>query len=72
MMEPISYSDLGCNFMTQNSYEQSNKSKKITISGGQLFVLTEPNLTKTLKSEDTKAKKDAIFDAAFKCAMNES
>jgi hypothetical protein len=28
--------------------------------------------TRRLEKDDTKEKKDAIFDAAFKCAMNEA
>lgn len=74
MMEPISYSDLSAQKMTNNSYQLPWLNIKIAdkIAGLRTYVSTEPQITKTLKSEDTQSKKDAIFDAAFKCAMNES
>jgi hypothetical protein len=74
MMEPISYSDLSAQKMTNNSYQLPWLNVKIAdkIAGLRTYVTTEPQITKTLKSEDTKSSKDAIFDAAFRCAMNES
>lgn len=75
MMEPISYSDLSYNIMSGNSFKGNNFGQDFakTIAGLQVFAqVAGPNPTKTLKSEDTQAKKDAIFDAALKCAMNES
>jgi hypothetical protein len=74
MMEPISYSDLSAQKMTNNSYQLPWLNIKIAdkIAGLRTYVTTEPQITKSLKSEDTQAKKDAIFDAAFRCAMNES
>lgn len=60
--------------MTKNSYEASDKSKSLPnmIAGGKIFLTDSPQQTKRLEKDDTQEKKDAIFDAAFKCAMNEA
>lgn len=74
MMDPISWSDLSAQKMTNNSYQLPFLNVKIAskIAGAQLNIAELPQQTKRLKIDDTQEKKDAIFDAAFRCAMNEA
>lgn len=74
MMEPISRSDLSGQKMTNNSYQLPFLNVKIAskIAGGRVFLDDAPQPSKRLKKEETKEVKDAVFDAAFKCAMNEA
>ena len=74
MMDPISWSDLSAQKMTNNSYQLPflNIKFKDKIAGARVFMTEAPQQTKRLEKDDTKEKKDAIFDAAFKCAMNEA
>jgi hypothetical protein len=74
MMEPISWSDLSSQKMTNNSYQLPflNIKFKDKIAGARVYMTEAPQQTKRLETDDTQEKKDAIFDAAFKCAMNEA
>jgi hypothetical protein len=73
MMEPISRSDLAAQQMTSNFYEIPFLNLKIKnqIGGAKIYAAESPQMTKKLKTEDTPASRDAEFDAAFRCAMNE-
>lgn len=73
-MEPISYSDLSAQKMTNNSYQLPflNIKLKGQVAGGRTNIIESPQLKKNLKTEDTPAAKDAVFDAAFRCAMAEA
>ncbi len=74
MMDPISWSDLSQQEMPKNSYQLPFLSVKFKdkIAGGRIFMTEAPQQSKRLAIDDTKEKKDAIFDAAFRCAMNEA
>ncbi len=74
MMEPISWSDLSGQKMTNNSYQLPFLNVKIAskIAWARVYMTEAPQQTKRLKIDDTPEKKDAIFDAAFRCAMNEA
>jgi hypothetical protein len=73
-MDPISWSDLSAQKMTNNSYQLPFLNVKIAgkIAGAQLGMTELPQQTKRLQIDDTKEKKDAIFEAALRCAMNEA
>jgi hypothetical protein len=74
MMDPISRSDLGLQQMTHATYELPflNIKFKNLIPKNLIKIEQSPQLAKTLKKEDTKAKKDDVFDEAFRCAMAEA
>lgn len=74
MMDPISWSDLTQQKMTNNSYQLPwlNIKFKNKIAWGRIHMMESPQPKKNLKSEDTPEVKDAVFDAAYRCAMNEA
>ncbi len=74
MMEPISRGDLSGQKMTNNLFQLPFLNVKIAnkIAGGRISLDDSPQLSKRLKGEETKETKDAVFDAAFRCAMNEA
>ena len=74
MMEPISRSDLALQEMTRTSYQLPflNIKFKNLIKKPLIDLEYRPQLTKTFKKEDTKAKKDDIYDDALRCAMAEA
>ncbi len=73
MMQPISYSDLWYQEMTKNSYEDPKKNSNFGKSTPPILRTQEsPQITKKFQTEDTPQSKDAIFDAAFRCAMAEA
>lgn len=73
-MEPISRGDLSGQKMTNNLFQLPFLNVKIAnkIAGGRISLDDSPQLSKRLKGEETKETKDAVFDAAFRCAMNEA
>ena len=72
MMDPISWSDLSAQKMTNNSYQLPflNVKLKDKIAGGRLFMSNSPQPTRNLQKEATQEVKDAQFEADYKCAMN--
>jgi hypothetical protein len=74
MMEPISWSDLSAQKMTNNSYQPPwlNMKIKDKIAWARVYMTDSIQPTRKLESEESKEKTDAVFDAAFKCAMNEA
>ncbi len=74
MMEPISHSDLSAQKMTNNSYQLPFLKIKIAdkIAWARIYTQESPQLVKKFKTEDTLESKDAVFDAAFRCAMAEA
>ena len=74
MMDPISWSDLSAQKMTNNSYQLPFLNIKIKnkIAGAKVYTTESPQIKKQFKTEDTPAARDALFDAAFRCAMNEA
>ena len=74
MMDPISWSDLTQQKMTNNSYQLPwiNIKFKNKIAWARVYMTESPQLKKNLKTEDTPQTKDAVFDAAYRCAMNEA
>lgn len=74
MMDPISWSDLSYQKMTMNSYESSKNQGNFasTVAGATVYMTENSQQTRRLEKEDTQEKKDAVFDAAFRCAMNEA
>ena len=74
MMDPISRSDLALQKMTNAMYQEpfENLKFKNLIPKNLVKIEQSPQLAKTLKKEDTKAKKDDVFDEAFRCAMAEA
>lgn len=74
MMDPISWSDLTAQKMTNNSYQLPflNVRFRDKIAGARVYMHETPQPKKILKTEETALTKDAVFDAAFKCAMNEA
>ncbi len=73
-MDPISRSDLALQKMTNAMYQEpfENLKFKNLIPKNLVKIEQSPQLAKTLKKEDTKAKKDDVFDEAFRCAMAEA
>ncbi len=74
MMDPISWSDLSAQKMTNNSYQLPFLNIKIKnkIAGARVYTTESPQIKKQFKTEDTQAARDAVFDRAFRCAMNEA
>ena len=59
--------------MTKNSYEDPKKNSNFGKSTPPILRTQEsPQITKKFQTEDTPQSKDAIFDAAFRCAMAEA
>lgn len=74
MMDPISWSDLSAQKMTNNSYQLPFLKIKFKdkIAWARVYISESPQITKKFKTEDSVASKDALFDRAFRCAMNEA
>lgn len=74
MMEPISWSDLSAQKMTNNSYQPPwlNMKIKDKIAWARVYMADSIQPTRKLESEESQEKTNAVFDAAFKCAMNEA
>jgi hypothetical protein len=74
MMDPVSRSDLALQEMTMTTYQLPflNIKFKGLIKKPLVDLEYKPQLTKTFKKEDTKAKKDDTYDDAFRCAMAEA
>lgn len=74
MMDPVSRSDLALQEMTMTTYQLPflNIKFKNLIKKPLVDLEYKPQLTKTLKKEDTKAKKDDTYDDALRCAMAEA
>ncbi len=74
MMDPISWSDLGAQKMTNNSYQLPFLGIKFKdkIAWARVYTSESPQITKKLKTEDTQTTQDDLFDRAFRCAMNEA
>lgn len=74
MMDPISWSDLGYQKMTNNSYKSEKQQSNFAsmVAGATVYMTESSQQTRRLEKEDTQEKKDAVFDAAFRCAMNEA
>ena len=72
MMDPISWSDLSVQKMTNNSYQLPFASIKFKdkIAGGRVFMSNSPQPTRNLQKEATQEVKDAQFEADYRCAMN--
>lgn len=60
--------------MAGNSFEQSSKGGNFAkqLAGAKVYMSDEPQPKENHKTEDTPAAKDAVFDAAFRCAMAEA
>ena len=71
MMDPISRSDLALQQMTHATYELPffNIKFKNLIKKPLIDLEFKPQIAKTLKKEDTKAKKSDAYDEALRCAM---
>ncbi len=74
MMEPIANSDLSAQKMTNNSFQLPFLNIKIAdkVAGGRVFVNNRPQQTKKFKEEDTEEKRNAFYDATYRCAMIEA
>ncbi len=74
MMEPISWSDLSQQKMTNNFYQLPflNIRFKDKIAGARVFITDAPQVKKTIEKEATQEMADAKFDLDLKCAMNEA
>lgn len=74
MMDPISWSDLSQQKMTNNFYQLPflNIKFKDKIAGARLFITDAPQVKKTVEKEATQEMADAKFELDLKCAMNEA
>jgi hypothetical protein len=74
MMDPISWSDLASQKMTNNSYQLPflNIKFKNKIGWWGVFISESIQPKRNLEREATEEIKNAKFDADFKCAMHEA
>lgn len=73
MMEPISWSDLSQQKMTNNTYQLPflNVKFKEKIAGARIFMHETPQPKKIVEKEATQVILDAKFDRDLRCSMNE-
>ena len=71
MIEPVSWTDLSGQKMTQNSFQIPFLNIKFAnkIAGARVYMHNSPQISKRFKEEETQVKKDAKFDSAYRCAL---